>query len=99
MKKATGLVIKAFRKHLNITQKEVATKLNITISTLANIENGRVSLDIEKISLLSKTFGINVGIFLSIITEVSENGNENGVLAALKHLRPLPTNNLEREEK
>lgn len=99
MKKATGIVIRVFRKHLCYTQQFVADKLYITVATLANIENGRVSLDIEKLSLFSKTFDIEVRILLSLISEVSENGNENGLSGALKHLKPLHINDLEGEEK
>ncbi len=89
MKTATGLVIKSFRRHLSYTQQFVADKLNITVTTLANIENGRVGLDLEKLYSLSKLFGISVGILLALIIEVLNNGNDSGLVNAVQQLKPL----------
>lgn len=89
MKKATGMVIKAFRKHLDYKQEFVANKLNITVSCLANIENGRVGMDIEKLYLASKVFKIPIKDLIILITEVYDTGNDNGLAGALKYLKPI----------
>lgn len=90
MKTASGRVIRAFRKHLSYTQDFLADKLNITTSTLANIENGRTSLDIEKLYLLSKIFGIPERILFSLIVEIYEKGNDEGLIHAVAQLKPSP---------
>lgn len=64
MKTATGKVIKTFRNHFGYTQQFVADKLNITTATLANLENGRVSLDIEKLYNLAKVFEVPIKDYL-----------------------------------
>ena len=98
MKKATGKVIRAFRKHLGYTQEFVADKLNITITTLANIENGRVGLDIEKLYYLSRVFAIPIRIVLDLIIEIFEKNSEDGLLNAIKELKGLSFQNLEPNE-
>ncbi len=94
MKTATGLVIRSFRRHLSYTQQFVADKLNITVTTLANIENGRVGLDLEKLYSLSKLFGIPVGVLLALIIEVLNNGSDCGLENAVQHLKPLQFDDL-----
>lgn len=89
MKKSTGKVIKAFRKHLSYTQEHVADKLNITVATLANIENGRVGIDIEKLYLASYVFKIPVSDLLTLIIEIFEKGNDNGLTSAVQQLRTI----------
>ncbi|WP_113651508.1 helix-turn-helix transcriptional regulator [Pedobacter namyangjuensis] len=86
MKKSTGKVIKAFRKHLGYTQEFLADKLNITVPTLANIENGRVNADIEKLYLASHLFKIPIRDFLTLIVEVYEKGNDEGLAGAVRQL-------------
>ncbi|MEJ5993689.1 helix-turn-helix transcriptional regulator [Pedobacter sp. Du54] len=94
MKKATGKVIKAFRKHLNFKQDFVASKINITTATLANIENGRVSVEVEKIYLMAKLFGVAPRIIIELAIELSELDNDiwlNNAIKALK-INPEPQN-------
>ncbi len=90
MKKETGKVISAFRKHFGYTQQFVADKLHITTAALANIENGRVSLDIEKLYLVSKIFGIPERLLLSLIIEIYEKGNDDGLIHAVEQLKVIP---------
>ncbi|WAC42014.1 helix-turn-helix transcriptional regulator [Pedobacter sp. SL55] len=87
MKIASGKVIKAIRLHLSYTQKFVANHLNITITTLANIENGRVSLDIEKLYHLSLLYRMPARDILELIIEIHEKGNEEGLVSAIRQLR------------
>ena len=87
MKKATGKVIKAFRQHLNYTQEFVAKKLNVTVETLANIENGRVSVDIERLQELSFIFQVPLKDMVILASEVFANGNEKGLTTAVEYIR------------
>ncbi|MFN0255147.1 helix-turn-helix domain-containing protein [Pedobacter ureilyticus] len=89
MKIASGKVIKAIRLHLGYTQKFVANHLNITITTLANIENGRVSLDIEKLYHLSLLYRMPARDILELIIEIHEKGNEEGLVSAIRQLRSI----------
>ena len=92
MKTATGKVIKAFRKHLNYKQEFVADKLNITIGTLANIENGRAGLDIEKLYQISKLFHIAPGIIFDLIIEIYDTHEDHWLINALKLIKTPPSN-------
>ena len=86
MKAATGKVIKAFRKHLNFKQDFVASKINITPATLANIENGRVGVEVEKIYLMAKLFGVAPRIILELAFELNESDNDIWLNNAIKAL-------------
>lgn len=95
MKTATGKVTKAFRKHSSYTQEFVADKLNITVTTLANIENGRVGLDIEKLYLLNKVFAVPVRTIIDFTIEVFEKKNDDGLADAIKELKNLSKDDFE----
>lgn len=88
MKKAIGLVIKAFRKYLNYKQEYIASQLNVTVATLANIENGRVGIDIEKLYQLSLILGVQVKDMVTLAAEIFEKGNDVGINSAVKYLSP-----------
>lgn len=88
MKKETGIVIRAFRKYQNYTQYFVANKLNVTVETIANIENGRVSIDIERLYKLSFIFGVQIRDLMALIAEIFEKGSDIGVTTAVKYLSP-----------
>ncbi|MFN0290650.1 helix-turn-helix transcriptional regulator [Pedobacter helvus] len=89
MKIASGRVIKAIRLHLSYTQKFVANHLNITVTTLANIENGRVNLDIEKLYHLSLLYRMPARDILELIIEIHQKGNEEGLVSAIRQLRSI----------
>lgn len=93
MKAITGKVIKAFRQHLGYKQGFVAYQAKIDVKTLSSIENGRVGLDIEKLYLLSKVFGIAPRIILDLTIEVYETNDYSWLQNAVKALKPLPRNN------
>lgn len=87
MKTATGIVIRAFRRHLNYKQEYVAKKLNVTAATIANIEHGRVSVDIEKLYQLSIIFGIPLKDMVALASEVFEKGPEEGLNCIVDYLQ------------
>ncbi len=90
MKTATGKVIKAFRKHLNYKQDFVSKKLNITPTTLANIENGRVGIDMEKLYLLGKIFCVPPNTIFELSIEVYESNTDDWLDNAVRKLKLLP---------
>lgn len=51
--------IKRLRKENNLTQEEMAKKLNVTRQALSNWENNRNLPDFEMIILIAKTFGVS----------------------------------------
>ena len=48
--------IKCLRKENNLTQEEMAKKLNVTRQAISNWENNRNLPDFEMIILIAKTF-------------------------------------------
>jgi transcriptional regulator with XRE-family HTH domain len=87
MNKSIGKVIKAIRKHLNYTQKRLAQELNITTATIANMENGRVRIDVDRLQLLSVIFQVSLANMLALAAEIEKNGNEVGLAKAIKFLQ------------
>ena len=71
---AVGKVVKALRLHLKYKQDFIAERANITVKTLANIESGRVGLDIEKLCRLSSVFSVPISLILSEALEIVETG-------------------------
>ena len=98
MKKATGMVIKAVRKHLNYKQEFVANKLNITVESFANIENGRVGIELEKLHRLCLLFRCPMRIMVQLIYEVFEKGSDEGLINAIKQLISIPNDKDESEQ-
>lgn len=88
MKTATGKVIKAFRKHLNYKQVFVASEINITVETLANIENGRVGVDMGKLYHFGLLFKVPPKVILELIIEIHETGNHDWLDTAIKKILP-----------
>lgn len=61
----TGEVIKIFRKKFNMTQEELATKLQVNVSSVQKYESGAVqNLKIETIRLLCETFKVAPWVFI-----------------------------------
>jgi transcriptional regulator with XRE-family HTH domain len=60
-----GAALKAFRERKGWTLAEVSRRTGLTISTLSKVENGRVSLNFEKLSRLSTGLGLDIGNLLS----------------------------------
>lgn len=53
MKKKVGYVIKELRKQRGLSQIYVAYRLNITVESFANIENGRVDINTERLEKIA----------------------------------------------
>ena len=77
MNTITGKVIRALRLHYNYKQDYVAAKIGISTKTFANVETGRVGLDIEKLYKISKVFRLPSRDLYQIIIEIYENPEDN----------------------
>lgn len=61
----TGDVIKYFRKNFNMTQEELANKLQVNVSSVQKYESGAVqNLKIETIRLLCEIFTVAPWVFI-----------------------------------
>ena len=59
-----GAALKAFRERKGWTLAEVSRRTGLTISTLSKVENGRVSLNFEKLSRLSAGLELDIATLL-----------------------------------
>lgn len=55
-----GLIIKAKRKKIGMTQKEVAAIAGVGTRFLSELENGKPTLEFDKVILISMYFGIDL---------------------------------------
>ena len=55
-----GQNIKQIRKRMNMSQKELATKMEISQSYLSDIESGRKNLSIKTVKKLAGSLGLSV---------------------------------------
>jgi transcriptional regulator with XRE-family HTH domain len=65
MKKHVGLVIKQLRNDNNLKQIYMAHKLNLTLESYANIEQGRVDINTEKLKRIATILGIQASEIIS----------------------------------
>ncbi len=70
--KSIGLFIKTIRKSKNITQKELAEKLNISFQAVSRWENGDALPDTLLLLDLSKCLGVSVDLILNAGNQVRE---------------------------
>lgn len=74
--------IKQLRKNFNLTQADLAKKLNLSFQQISNLENGRRNLTLEQTLLLNQKFGVSVDWILGI-SSVPQNTNTEAVSKAL----------------
>ncbi|MGN1103777.1 MAG: InlB B-repeat-containing protein [Candidatus Coproplasma sp.] len=61
-----GTALRKLRRHFNMTQKELADKLNVASQTVSKWENGINQIDIIYLQDLSTLFGISVDDFIRL---------------------------------
>lgn len=61
-----GEYIKKLRKDNNLTQKELADKLNVTYQAVSKWETGRSIPDISMLKIISEKFDVDIGDILNI---------------------------------
>lgn len=74
--------IKQLRKNFNLTQADLAKKLNLSFQQISNLENGRRNLTLEQALLLNQKFGVSVDWILGI-SSIPQNTNTEAVSKAL----------------
>lgn len=74
--------LKQLRKNFNLTQADLAKKLNLSFQQISNLENGRRNLTLEQTLLLNQKFGVSVDWILGI-SSISQNTNTEAVSKAL----------------
>ena len=56
------------------------------MKTLANVENGKVGIDIVKLYSISNALGIPIGLIPKLALEIVEKGQEDQEKVALKEI-------------
>lgn len=74
--------LKQLRKNFNLTQADLAKKLNVSFQQISNLENGRRNLTLEQTLLLNQKFGVSVDWILGI-SSIPQNTNTEAVSKAL----------------
>lgn len=74
--------LKQLRKNFNLTQADLAKKLNLSFQQISNLENGRRNLTLKQTLLLNQKFGVSVDWILGI-SSVPQNTNTEAVSKAL----------------
>lgn len=58
--KDIGLLVKEKRKNINMTQKEAASIAWVGVRFLSELENGKPTLEIDKVLNVARLFGIDI---------------------------------------
>ena len=67
-----GNLIKKLRKDNNLTQKELADKLNVTFQAVSKWENGKSVPDIAQLRQISKLFSVDISARILSISALRE---------------------------
>lgn len=74
--------LKQLRKNFNLTQADLAKKLNLSFQQISSLENGRRNLTLKQALLLNQIFGVSVDWILGI-SSTPQNINTEAVSKAL----------------
>ena len=58
--KEIGILVKEKRKKINMTQKEAASIAGMGLRFLSELENGKPTLEIDKVLNVARIFGIDI---------------------------------------
>lgn len=84
------LLIKEYREEMQLTQKELALKINNLQRNISNWENGTSEPDCETIIKLAETFDISIDELFGKHSSKINNHFSSGVeLNIIKHVRKL----------
>ena len=76
MKETIGQIIRRLRKERDLTQEELAEKLNVSSQAISKWENGSTIPDISQVVPLAKLFGISTDYLLSNETTIRDGRNQ-----------------------
>jgi transcriptional regulator with XRE-family HTH domain len=71
-----GLRIKNFRENKKISQTELGDKVELTRSSVANIESGRQKVQIDTLYNIAQTLEVEIQDLLPKLVELSSDNNE-----------------------
>lgn len=77
---ALGQRIRKERQNLNLTQEQLAEKINVSSTYIGFIERGERSLTLGKLTLLANVLGVSVDYLLSDSVPPSNSANEKQML-------------------
>ena len=78
----TGELIKQFRTDLNLTQKQLADRINVSDKAVSKWERGNGCPDVSLLTGLADVFGIDVSVLLT--GELDKNESEKGNMKKLR---------------
>ena len=78
----TGELIRRFRTELNLTQKQLAERINVSDKAVSKWERGNGCPDVSLLSALAEVFGTDVQVLLS--GEIDKNESEKGNMKKIK---------------
>ncbi len=78
----TGELIRRFRTNQNLTQQQLADKINVSDKAVSKWERGCGCPDVSLLSALADVFGIDVSVLLS--GEIDKNESEKGNMKKLR---------------
>lgn len=80
--KQIGLKIAYYRKLRNLTQVELARRINISTSTLGKIERGRYNNNLSLMMLVNIAEGLNIDLVMLVDSDAREKALEWDELSA-----------------
>ncbi len=83
--KASGHRIQSLRKRNELTQEQLATRLNIATSTLGNIERGKRGISIDLAIEIAILFNVSLD-YLLLGREIQTDGIKKQVHQMIEHL-------------
>lgn len=81
--KAIGFRISARRKQLNLTQEQIAEKMDVSIQMISNLERGNKAIKIENLIKISSILNISTDY---ILTGNYSNRDDNSISSRLSKL-------------
>ena len=92
------MIIKKLRKEINITQKELAQKLNINQSVMNKYENGQIEPSIDNLKKIADFFNISIDSLVEHETDMLDrkflNANKNKIIDIVLGLTPDEENKM-----
>ena len=83
-----GENIKKYRKNSNLTQKQLAEKIGVTVVTIQNYENSRREPNLIALNKIATALGVTINDLLGI--EIVERSNENSISIRFLDIHQLP---------
>ncbi|MBP3463010.1 MAG: helix-turn-helix transcriptional regulator [Clostridia bacterium] len=89
--KKIGEKLRLYRNNKHLTQKEVATDLNIKPDDISKYENGKEAIGLISLKKLCDYYGTNISAFLYNV-EKPLNNDKNKIIDEIEKLKRLSTN-------